>query len=38
VTRALNDTGGNGGKVPPLWAAILETLDLDLTTTPKGNK
>lgn len=32
VTRALNDTGGNGGKVPELWAAILTALDLKLTT------
>lgn len=31
ITRALNDTGGRGGKVPPLWAAILEALDLRLT-------
>lgn len=31
ITRALNDTGGRGGKIPDLWAAILEALDLRLT-------
>ena len=30
VTRALNGTEG-GGTVPPLWAAILEALGLELT-------
>lgn len=34
VTRALNDTGGRGGSIPPLWAAILEALDLRLTVEP----
>lgn len=31
ITRALNDNGGRGGTIPPLWAAILEALDLRLT-------
>lgn len=31
ITRALNDTGGKGGTIPPLWASILEALDLHLT-------
>jgi lambda repressor-like predicted transcriptional regulator len=35
VTRALNDTGGRGGSIPPLWAAILEALDLELTAQPR---
>jgi len=30
VSRALNG-GARGGKVPPIWAAILEALDLRLT-------
>lgn len=30
ITRALNGTQ-DGGTVPPLWAAILEVLDLKLT-------
>lgn len=34
VTRALNGLP-DGGKVPPIWAAILEALDLDLTVSPK---
>lgn len=34
ITRALNNTGGKGGSVPPLWAAILEALDLRLTVEP----
>lgn len=39
VTRALNDTGGRGGSIPPLWAAILEALDLRLTVEPgQGSK
>ncbi|GAA5438146.1 helix-turn-helix domain-containing protein [Deinococcus aquaticus] len=33
VTRALNGNEG-GGNVPPLWAAILEALDLRLTVEP----
>lgn len=33
ITRALNGTP-DGGKVPPLWAAILEALDLELTVKP----
>lgn len=35
ITRALNDTGGRGGSIPPLWAAILEALELELIATPK---
>ena len=35
ITRALNDTGGRGGSIPPLWAAILEALDLELTAQPR---
>ena len=31
ITRALNDTGGRGGSIPPLWAAILKALNLELT-------
>jgi transcriptional regulator with XRE-family HTH domain len=31
ITRALNNTGGRGGNVPPVWLAILEALDLRLT-------
>lgn len=31
ITRALNNTGGRGGNVPPVWHAILEALDLRLT-------
>lgn len=33
ITRALNGTQG-GGEVPPLWASILEALDLRLTVEP----
>jgi len=35
ITRALNDTGGRGGTIPPLWAAILEALGLELTAQPR---
>ncbi len=35
VTRALNDTGGRGGSIPPLWAAMLDALDLELTVQPR---
>lgn len=38
ITRALNDTGGRGGKIPDLWAAILEALDLHLTVEPAKEK
>lgn len=34
ITRALNNTGGRGGNVPPAWTAILEALDLRLTVEP----
>lgn len=34
ITRALNNTGGRGGNVPPVWQAILEALDLRLTVEP----
>ena len=34
ITRALNGTP-DGGTVPPLWAAILEALDLELTAQPR---
>lgn len=33
VTRALNGLP-DGGKVPPIWSAILEALDLRLTVEP----
>lgn len=36
ITRALNDTGGRGGKVPDLWASIFEALDLRLTVEVEG--
>ena len=37
ITRALNGLP-DGGQVPPLWAAILEALDLRLTVEPgQGN-
>jgi len=36
LTRALNGTEG-GGTVPPLWTAILEALDLELTARPRGD-
>ncbi len=31
ITRALNGGKDGGGKVPTLWASILEALDLRLT-------
>lgn len=31
ITRAMNGGKDGGGKVPTLWAAILEALDLRLT-------
>ncbi len=34
VTRALNGLK-DGGQVPPIWAAILEALDLELTAQPR---
>ncbi|WP_146160576.1 hypothetical protein [Deinococcus arcticus] len=34
ISRAINNTGGRGGKIPDLWAAILEALDLRLTVEP----
>ena len=34
ITRALNGSK-NGGSIPPLWAAILEALDLELTAQPR---
>lgn len=34
VTRALNGGKGGGGKVPGIWQAILEALDLRLTVAP----
>lgn len=37
VTRALNGNEG-GGTIPPLWAAILEALDLRLTVEPGEGK
>lgn len=37
ITRALNGLP-DGGKVPPLWAAILEALDLRLTVAPGAAK
>lgn len=39
ISRAINNTGGRGGKIPDLWAAILEALDLRLTVEPgQGSK
>ena len=38
ITRALNNTGGRGGNVPPVWQAILEALDLRLTVAPGAAK
>ncbi len=35
ITRALNDTGGRGGSIPLIWAAMLDALDLELTTRPR---
>ena len=37
ISRALNG-GARGGSVPPLWAAILEALDLELTAEPDRSK
>ena len=37
ITRTLNDTGGRGGSVPPVWAAILAALDLELTAQAKSS-
>jgi transcriptional regulator with XRE-family HTH domain len=34
ITRALNNTGGRGGNIPPVWEAILKALDLRLTVEP----
>ena len=34
ISRALNG-GARGGSIPPLWAAILEALDLELTAQPR---
>ena len=34
ITRALNNTGGRGGNVPPVWTAMLKALDLRLTVEP----
>ena len=34
VTRALNGNEG-GGTVPPLWAAMLDALDLEPTVQPR---
>ncbi|WP_051363375.1 helix-turn-helix domain-containing protein [Deinococcus murrayi] len=34
ITRALNNTGGRGGNVPPVWQAILDALGLTLTAVP----
>lgn len=34
ISRALNDTGGRGGSVPPLWAAMLDALGLTLAAVP----
>ena len=36
ISRALNDIGGRGGKVPDLWASIFEALDLRLTVEVEG--
>ena len=35
ISRALNDTGGRGGKLPELWASILDELGLRLSVEPK---
>lgn len=38
ITRALNG-GKDSGSAPPVWAAILEALDLRLTVEPgQGSK
>jgi transcriptional regulator with XRE-family HTH domain len=34
VTRALNGGKDGGGKIPGIWAAMLEALDLRLTVEP----
>ncbi|MBZ9750728.1 helix-turn-helix transcriptional regulator [Deinococcus sp. HMF7604] len=34
ITRALNG-GKDSGSAPPVWAAILEALDLHLTVEPE---
>ena len=34
ITRALNGGKDGGGKVPGIWVAILEALDLRLITEP----
>lgn len=34
ISRALNG-GPRGGSVPPIWAAILEALDMELTAQPR---
>lgn len=39
ITRALNGGKGGAGKVPDLWQAILDALDLRLTVEPgKGRQ
>ncbi len=38
ITRALNDTGGRGGSIPPIWAAMLDALDLRLTVEAKPSE
>lgn len=38
ITRALNNTGGRGGNLPPVWVAILSALDLELTARPREGK
>jgi|GEM_PF-6724484 len=35
VTRALNASGRGAGSVPEVWAAMLDALDLELTTRPR---
>jgi predicted transcriptional regulator len=34
ITRALNGGRDGGGKVPTIWTAILDALDLQLTASP----
>ena len=34
ISRALNGSAKGAGTAPPLWASILEALDLSLTVTP----
>lgn len=36
ITRALNGSK-NGGSVPPLWIAILNALNLELTVREQSN-